>query len=108
MQGLIERELKNRPDRSDREIGADLGVDPKTIGHLRRAINATEEGTIPIAITAEAYDAIKASLPGGWARPAGPDGLIRVWVYRKIADQLGELRGTGESYSDVILRIARP
>jgi len=43
MQGLIERELKDRPDRSDRKIGADLGVDHKTIGRLRRALNATGE-----------------------------------------------------------------
>src|SRR5271165_1993623 len=43
MQGLIERELKDRPDRSDRKIGADLGVDHKTIGRLRRALSATGE-----------------------------------------------------------------
>ncbi len=43
MQDLIERELKDRPDRSDRKIEADLGVDHKTIGRLRRALNATGE-----------------------------------------------------------------
>ena len=104
MQGLVERELKNRPERSDRELGADLGVDPQTIARHRRALNATEEATIMISIT------IKGSLreQRGSPPPADPDGLIRIWLYRKIADQLGELRGPGESYSDVILRISRP
>jgi hypothetical protein len=36
MQGLIERELKARPDRSDRKIAADLGVDHKTVAATRR------------------------------------------------------------------------
>jgi hypothetical protein len=35
------------------------------------------------------------------------DGLIRIWLDGKVADQLGRLRGSGESYSDVILRLAR-
>jgi ParB-like nuclease domain len=43
MQGLIEHELKSRADRSNRQIAADLGVDHKTIGRLRRALNATGE-----------------------------------------------------------------
>ena len=37
----------------------------------------------------------------------GPDGLIRIWLDRKVADELGRARGPGESYSDVILRLAR-
>jgi ParB-like chromosome segregation protein Spo0J len=43
MQDLIERELKARPDHSSRRIAADLGVDHKTIGRLRRALAATGE-----------------------------------------------------------------
>jgi ParB-like nuclease domain len=43
MQDLIERELKGRPDHSNRSIAADLGVDHKTIGRLRKALNATGE-----------------------------------------------------------------
>jgi hypothetical protein len=36
----------------------------------------------------------------------GPDGLIRIWLDPKFADWLGQMRGPGESYSDVILRLA--
>jgi hypothetical protein len=37
----------------------------------------------------------------------GPDGLIRIWLDPKFADWLGQMRGPGESYSDVILRLAK-
>ena len=37
----------------------------------------------------------------------GPDGLIRVWLDRKFVDRLVQMRGPGESYSDVILRVVR-
>jgi hypothetical protein len=30
-----------------------------------------------------------------------------IWIERKYADQLGAMRGPGESCSDVILRIVR-
>jgi hypothetical protein len=36
----------------------------------------------------------------------GPDGLVRIWLDRKFVDRLGQMRGPGESYSDVILRLA--
>jgi hypothetical protein len=36
----------------------------------------------------------------------GPDGLIRIWLDPKVAAELGRARGPGESYSDVILRLA--
>jgi hypothetical protein len=37
----------------------------------------------------------------------GPDGLIRIWLDRKFVDRLGHMRGPGESYSDVILRLVQ-
>jgi hypothetical protein len=37
----------------------------------------------------------------------GPDGLVRIWLDRKFVDRLGQMRGPGESYSDVILRLAK-
>jgi hypothetical protein len=37
----------------------------------------------------------------------GPDGLIRIWLDPKVADELGRARGPGESYSDVIVRLAK-
>jgi hypothetical protein len=38
---------------------------------------------------------------------AGPDGLIRIWLDPKFVDRLGQMRGPGESYSEVILRMAK-
>jgi hypothetical protein len=62
---------------------------------------------IAIPITPPAYKAIKRMLPrtNGAAVP-GSDGLVRIWLDRRDADQLGKLRRTGESYSEVILRLA--
>jgi predicted CopG family antitoxin len=31
---------------------------------------------------------------------------VRLWLDREFVDRLGQLRGPGESYSDVILRLA--
>jgi hypothetical protein len=63
---------------------------------------------IAIAVTPAAHQAIKASLLGtGDATPRpGSDGLIRVWLDRKFVDRLTQMRGHGESFSDVILRLA--
>jgi hypothetical protein len=63
---------------------------------------------IAITITPDAHKAIKASFLGtadATPRP-GPDGLIRVWLDPKFVDRLGQMRDPGESYSDVILRLA--
>lgn len=64
---------------------------------------------ISIAITGEAYEAIKTTLLGTADAPtrAGPDGLIRIWLDPKFVDRLGQMRGPGESYSEVILRMAK-
>jgi hypothetical protein len=32
---------------------------------------------------------------------------MRIWLDRKFVDRLQALRGPGESYSDVILRVAK-
>jgi hypothetical protein len=63
---------------------------------------------ISISITPKAYEAIKASLSelDNPAPSPGPDGLIRVRLDRTTFDRLGRLSGPGESYSDVILRLA--
>jgi hypothetical protein len=63
---------------------------------------------IAITITPAAHQAVKASLLGttdATPRP-GPDGLIRIWLDRRFVDRLGQMRGPGESYSDVIIRLA--
>ena len=64
---------------------------------------------IAITITPAAHQAVKASLLGtadATPRP-GPDGLIRIWLDDKFVDRLAQMRGPGEDYSDVILRLAK-
>jgi hypothetical protein len=63
---------------------------------------------ISIPITHQACEALKARIPGiDQARLSqGGNGTTRIWVDRKIVDRLLELRSAGESYSDVILRLA--
>jgi hypothetical protein len=41
------------------------------------------------------------------AASPGPDGLIRIWLDRKVVERLRQMRGPGESYSDVILWLAK-
>jgi hypothetical protein len=63
---------------------------------------------IVITITPAAHQAIKASLLGtadATPRP-GSDGLIRIWLDRKFVDRLAQIRGPGESCSEVIQRLA--
>ena len=65
---------------------------------------------IAISITIEAYAAIKATLPeGANSLPARPDGRggVRLWLNSEYVNRLGQMRGPGESYSDVILRLAK-
>ena len=65
---------------------------------------------IAISITAEAYKAIKATLPDGADfLPPQPDDRrgVRIWLATEFVNRLGQMRGRGESYSDVILRTAK-
>lgn len=63
---------------------------------------------IGIAITTEAFDAISATLPLG-SVGVEPElnerGLRTVWLDEVWVDRLGAMRGAGETYSDVILRL---
>jgi hypothetical protein len=82
----------------------------------------------PDSITAEAYEAIKATLPGLNAAPATPgsDGLIRIWLDRMFVDpddlwrvvEISErvahssslasmARGTASIWSDITRQVAR-
>jgi hypothetical protein len=65
---------------------------------------------ISIAITPEAYEAIKATTPrmDGPAASKRPNGQVQIWLDHAIVDRLRALRGPGESYSDVIVRLAKP
>jgi hypothetical protein len=63
---------------------------------------------IRIAITAAAHEAIKATLPLGslgYEAEANERGERYVWLEEGWVNKLGALRGPGESYSDVILRL---
>ena len=62
-----------------------------------------------IAITAAAHEAIVATLPlgsVGYETEANERGERLIWLDAAMADRLGAMRGPGESYSDVIRRIA--
>lgn len=64
---------------------------------------------IRIAISQAAFDAIARTMPFGSVNfEAGVDdkGERYIWLPRAVVDQLGSLRGPGESFSDVILRLA--
>jgi hypothetical protein len=63
---------------------------------------------IRIAITEAAFEAIAATLPLGsvtYEPGADADGQRHVWLPPFVVDRLRFLRGPGESYSDVILKL---
>jgi hypothetical protein len=64
---------------------------------------------IRIAITEAAFEAIARTLPVGsvgFENKTNERGERLIWLDRAVVDRLRSLRGVGESYSDVILRIA--
>ena len=63
---------------------------------------------IRIAITPAAFEAIAATLPGnvGFESKRAPNGDWFIWLDHATVARLNALRGPGESYSDVILRLA--
>jgi hypothetical protein len=64
---------------------------------------------VRIAITQAAFDAIAATLAlgsVGYENATNEKGERLIWLDRVVVDRLRALRGVGESYSDVILRIA--
>ena len=65
---------------------------------------------VTISISLQAYKAVTATLPRGTvAEPPQIDerGGVRFLVNRRTLDRLTALRGPGESYSNVILRMAK-
>jgi hypothetical protein len=63
---------------------------------------------IQIAITAAAFEAIADTLPLGIVGhevEANAKGERLIWLERIACDKLARLRGPGESYSDVILKL---
>ena len=62
---------------------------------------------IAITLTAAAFEALKGMQAMAEATQPGADGLIRVWLDHRFIDRLARMRASPESYSDVILRLAR-
>jgi hypothetical protein len=64
---------------------------------------------IRIAITQAAFDAIAKTLPlgsVGFENKTDEKGERLIWLDPGVVDRLRSLRGPGESFSDVILRLA--
>jgi hypothetical protein len=63
---------------------------------------------IRITISAAAFEAIADTLPSsvGVEENRAPNGDRYIWVDRRFVDRLAAMRKPGESYSDVILRLA--
>jgi hypothetical protein len=65
---------------------------------------------IRIAITKTAFAAITATLPlgsVGYENKTTERGERYVWLASNVISRLKALRGPGESYSDVIIRLAK-
>jgi hypothetical protein len=65
---------------------------------------------VRISITSAAYEAIAATLPFGSVgveREADAKGERHIWLEPRVLDRLKALRGPGESYSRVTLRLAK-
>jgi hypothetical protein len=64
---------------------------------------------IRIAISQAAFDALAATLPlgsVGYENQTNERGERLVWLAPTVIDRLRSLRGPGESFGDVILRLA--
>ena len=63
---------------------------------------------ICIAISQAAFDVIARTLPGnvGYENKIDEHGQRLIWLERRMLDKLNSYRRAGESYSDVILRVA--
>lgn len=65
---------------------------------------------IRIAISQAAFDAIASTMPlgsVGYENDANERGERLIWLALNVVDRLRASRGPGESYSDVILRLAK-
>ena len=64
---------------------------------------------VRIAITQAAFEAIARTLPFGsvsFENKITENGERLIWLERRMLDKLNSYRRAGESYSDVILRLA--
>ena len=91
-----------------RPPGDNPGDNGARLGALASLATGWCRSVISISITPEAFEAIRATLPRSDPPPLRfPGGFIRIWLDRSVVDGLTAVRGPGESYSDVILRLAK-
>jgi hypothetical protein len=65
---------------------------------------------VRIGISVEAFEAIARTLPlgsAGYENQINERGERLIWLDRGVVSRLRAMRGRGESYSDVIVRIAK-
>jgi hypothetical protein len=65
---------------------------------------------VRIAISQTAFDAIAKTLPFGsvgYENKVNEKGERLIWLEPSVVDRLRHLRGPGESYSDVIIRLVK-
>ena len=62
---------------------------------------------IRIAITPAAFEAITATLPLGYEPPTNAKRERLIWLETAVVDRLVVMRGPGECYSAVILRLVQ-
>ena len=77
--------------------------DPKGVYRSR------PDRVVRIAISVDAFEAIARTLPVGsvgYEAEVNEEGERLIWLDRAVVDRLRALRGPGESYSDVILKLA--
>jgi len=64
---------------------------------------------VRISISVAAFEALAGALPlgtVGYEPELSPTGERFIWLEPAVANRLRDMRGPGESYSDVILRLA--
>ena len=62
---------------------------------------------VAITINPAAYKALKTIRPETYETRAGADGMIRIWLEWTFFNELARMKGPGEDYSQVILRLAK-
>jgi hypothetical protein len=75
----------------------------------RLGANAKRDVMVRIAISQTAFEAIAKTLPlgsVGYENAVNEKGERLIWIERRMLDKLNSYRRAGESYSDVILRVA--
>jgi hypothetical protein len=85
--------------------GGGPGTVNDVLKHFERRV---PECMVRIALTQAAFDAISATLPlcsVGYENETNERGERLIWLDHAVVNRLRAMRGPGESYSDVILKL---